>query len=217
MFISACRRCDFFIVRQNVCVCYHSSNNSSVFTCRFECTLILRAPLMMSNKIHDAEGKHCVFVVEPRLVLQTMWMNESHCSPINDLVLFIVCGFIARRLHWMRVHDKCGLLILIPLSSNDRCIRMDKLIRLNTDLSYNFSCRIKSISFGFCTVRRQKNCRLRLQEWEFMDKTFRKKEVHTNRFYGSKNGLLLIVRDCPLLILKKEKKNMYRLIGRFYH
>lgn len=38
----------------------------------------------------------------------------------------------------MRVHNKCRVLILIPLSSNDPCNHIDKLIRLSTDLSHNF-------------------------------------------------------------------------------
>lgn len=88
MFISACRRCDFFIVRQSVCLLPFFQRSSSVFTCRFDYTLLLllRAPLTMSNKLHDAEGN----IVELFCHRKPMRMNESHivCVPKKWLSSF---------------------------------------------------------------------------------------------------------------------------------
>lgn len=88
---------------------------------------------MMSNKTTIAEEILCCMV-------------ETYSLHVNEWItlfcqvgsFFFEFGVMRLRLHWMRVHNKCKrLLILIPLSSNDRCcIQTDKLIRLSTDLSH---------------------------------------------------------------------------------
>lgn len=106
------------------------------------------------------------------------------------------------RLHWMRVHNKCKrLLILIPLSSNDRCcIQTDKLIRLSADLSHLSISTLKEYFSldSYIHGYGQKN-------WRFYDLRmgilwyFRKKEVLAD-FLSMKKFCLL----CPLKTNEKQ-------------
>lgn len=139
---------DFFIVRQNVCfatIFLYSRFLPVVFFFSFLsfffCCLVSAARHCESRKprwwwaTKQRSGGNIVFY-GGNILSSCEWMN--HIVLPGWLFFSSEFGVMRLRLHWLRVHNKCKrLLILIPLSSNDRCcIQTDKLIRLSTDLSH---------------------------------------------------------------------------------
>lgn len=116
--------------------CYHSLYRGVRFTCRLVVHIAHPVRWWDQSKMYNKSmsGGNCGTSF---FLSIGMRMNESHCYRIDLTMCFIVLCIVRPgscvRLHWMRVHNKSQqkdgkegkntvrLLILIPLSSNDRC------------------------------------------------------------------------------------------------